>query len=535
MTATFWRHTRVSVLAAVLAVPVLLVTDAGVSASCALPDPPAQLAEADAAFVGRYLGRGREIRPSSEAGPGLGEVFFEVVEWIKGDLGGPRLTVASTVNTSIDMTIPEGTVVGVLIHVDGGLPTTNGCLLLDPAILRSVAAPASTPDGSGPPALLVGGDFATSRIIALDTRGAVVGYGAGEGQARDLDICPGGRRFIELFHSFADGESRVVTRDIATLEVVRMIDPRRLPGYDGGLDDIECVNDAGDAVGFVFGLGIATFDDAPRLLWKGSARTVLISADRAIVVPEGDPLELHLVNLANGRDVVIHRLPDGRDRGGDWYGDVHEMSLSPDGDRMALTDSVSGGGVDGQTLRVFRLADGAPLLAVALPRHDGSNAVAWVDESTLLTVALGGSEQAGVQVAGTVRLLATSDGSEVARWTGWDSSPLAVTPDLIVGMQSGTVVGSGRLIAVPLRGGTPGLVRQLDAPWVNVVVPLPALDGAALLAATTPLASAAPVMDGGVQTDGSPLSPIAVAGVLVLVMIGLGAITAAVVVRRRPH
>ena len=73
-----------------------------------------------------------------------------------------------------------------------------GCDIVRGAALARALRPYRLPIGSGRVALLAGGSFGDARVMALDTRGRVLGYGFGEGETRAISICPGATRSAEL-------------------------------------------------------------------------------------------------------------------------------------------------------------------------------------------------------------------------------------------------------------------------------------------------------------------------------------------------
>ena len=96
---------------------------------------------------------------------------------------------------------------------------TAGCSIVDPSELERAAEPYQRPRGSGRAVLLAGGRFGTARVMALDARGRVVGYGSGRGETRRLSVCPGSRLAAELF---IDRRTvGVAVRELGSLRVVR--------------------------------------------------------------------------------------------------------------------------------------------------------------------------------------------------------------------------------------------------------------------------------------------------------------------------
>ena len=81
---------------------------------------------------------------------------------------------------------------------------TDGCSIVEGSATERALCPYRRPFGSGRLALLAGGHFGDARVMALDLRGRVIGYGRGRGETRDISVCPGALRAAELV---VDGRS----------------------------------------------------------------------------------------------------------------------------------------------------------------------------------------------------------------------------------------------------------------------------------------------------------------------------------------
>ena len=100
------------------------------------------------------------------------------------------------------------------------------------------------PNGRGPVALLVGGGFGSSNVLALDANGRVVASGQGDGVVSQISLCPGGRRIAE-FVEFGTAETvrrfELVIREERTLRLLRR---QRLRARDVGV--IQCLDPSGE-------------------------------------------------------------------------------------------------------------------------------------------------------------------------------------------------------------------------------------------------------------------------------------------------
>ena len=68
--------------------------------------------------------------------------------------------------------------------------TSGLCSQIDPDVLLQAAQPLPAPDGVGPVRFVVGGNLGENRLMALDRKGRTLAYGTGDGDARDVDVCP---------------------------------------------------------------------------------------------------------------------------------------------------------------------------------------------------------------------------------------------------------------------------------------------------------------------------------------------------------
>jgi hypothetical protein len=101
----------------------------------------------------------------------------------------------------------------------GSWTVAGGCSLVDPEELERAFRPYPRALGHGRAALLAAGSFGTARVMALDLRGRILGYGLGRGEARRISVCPGSLLATELV---ARGrELGVAVRDLRSLRELR--------------------------------------------------------------------------------------------------------------------------------------------------------------------------------------------------------------------------------------------------------------------------------------------------------------------------
>jgi hypothetical protein len=129
----------------------------------------------------------------------------------------------------------------------GAWTVASGCSIVDPDELGRAFRPYPRPLGRGRVALLAAGRFGTARVMALDLRGRILGYGFGSGEVRKLSVCPGSVLATELV---ARGrELGVAVRELRSLEVLRYarlpVDAREI---DPGRATVSCHTEDASAV-----------------------------------------------------------------------------------------------------------------------------------------------------------------------------------------------------------------------------------------------------------------------------------------------
>ena len=246
---------------------------------------------------------------------------------------------------------------------------TDGCSIVEGSAMERALRPYRRPLGSGRLALLAGGHFGDSRVMALDSRGRVLGYGPGRGETRDISVCPGALRAAELV--VAGRSLRVALRDLRSLQVVRSaIVPVGRRSLDPGRAWLRCA----DAEGAAVHVAVADYIQRSRFdrmrIWRTDAAGVhpvatlegsqaALAPGQAFVSRFGDAILA--VDLATGgsRKVTSARAPD-------------LLSVSPDGAWISFYDSGA--------LRVVEVASGQ--VRSRKIRYGGT--IEWLDAQRLL-------------------------------------------------------------------------------------------------------------------------------------------------------
>jgi hypothetical protein len=434
------RLARLLLLTAVASVLLASPMHVALACSCAGGDPRDQLAEADAAFVGQLIAT--EGATSSGGITSSGALItwtFQVDVSVKGELPDQVDVESASSGDSCGFEIPLGRQVGVLLSAEGGTWHGGLCTQMDPDVLLEAAGPLPAPTGIGPATFLVGGSFGEARLVALDVKGRVLGYGAGRGETIAVDVCPGSRMAVESVAD--DKEAFVAVRDLRTMTIRRSVP---IPS-DGEFDlyAVACLDEDGRRV-----LALDAWDGGPARLWlvDGDERRVVFEAhvreatlqdDRALLVlPDGA-----LVTVgADGDRITLGRVPVG----------VSGVALSPDGSKAAGTDY--GGNDPAQSpteVVVIHLPDG-PVLRAALDGWNDGGDVSWIDDERLAYLPGGGDDD-------QVRVY-DSQMREIGRFGGWYTQDSTVVEGMAYG------IGWGALMVAELPGGPAKVLERFDSP-----------------------------------------------------------------------
>ena len=353
---------RLAILAATaLAIAGFATTDRAGACSCAGTPPEERFEEVDAAVIGTVIsddGKAGRIRVEHDFKVDLGEE-------ISVPTGGDGA------NCGLDL--EPGDRLGLfLTRDDDGGWTSSTCDTVDPDDLPGAAERLPRPLGEGTAALLAHGEFSAGRIALLDAEGRPLAYGAGEGTAAKVSVCPGSQHAVELVER--RGGAWIALRRLRDAAVVR---ERRSP-WRGNPDAVSCADPDGRTVFAVIGDRrsegriVALEEGRPRTIHRGTFTHAELVPGYAVLSRRGGA---GLLDLRSGR---LRRLRGVRGHGESW-------ALSPDGTRLA-------GIAPGFDRRDFA---GAVMLidlrrrtrAIVRPSRESfalTNAVLWLDDHRLL-------------------------------------------------------------------------------------------------------------------------------------------------------
>jgi hypothetical protein len=206
------RSAVVSVLAFLF---VVAGTQAAHACSCAIGDPRDALHSADGAFVGTLVER-------TEVDAQTSIFTFEVETAVKGTLGAEVNVRSASNGAACGLEVGFGQRIGLLLATaEDGAWASGLCSQIDPDVLLQAAQPLPEPDGEGPVRFVVGGNLGENRLMSLDRIGRTLGYGAGNGHAQDVDVCPGATRVLE--GAAVGRQAQLVVRELPSLDVFRTI------------------------------------------------------------------------------------------------------------------------------------------------------------------------------------------------------------------------------------------------------------------------------------------------------------------------
>jgi hypothetical protein len=339
-----------------LAVAAAVGTPGAGACSCANLDPRDQLEKGRPALVGRVVSKtGLEdsrtryvVRVERALNVRLGREVA-VVGW--DDEGG------------CGFSWRVGQRVAAFLYRDRGAWTANLCTLARPAEIERALKPYPRPRGQGRLALLAGGSFGEARLMALDERGRVLGYGFGQGGVRAISVCPGSGAAAELVQR--GRTTLVAVRSLTTLEVLRST------AVHGSISQIHCA-DAASATVYAVGL---SYSGRPV---KGRARVLRIDGAGVATVFTAPAEQIGLgpgaAYIWSDRQVEAISLADGSRRPLVQMGLPEHIAPSPDGRLVAIQ------GFD-ERLRMIDLGGGAPVTI----ERDLVGVLAWIGPDRLLT------------------------------------------------------------------------------------------------------------------------------------------------------
>ncbi len=247
---------------------------------------------------------------------------------------------------------------------------THGCSVVDAAEFDRALRPYPRGRGHGRLALLAGGRFGDARVMALNDRGRILGYGFGAGEVQQISVCPGAQLAAELVAGRTGW--RIATRDLRSLRVLWSVKlPMRSPELYSGGATVRC---ADASAGVVHAAALEnrphSNDDPTRIFsLAATGSTEIASVSGAFGATFGlaaaylvDSRRLLSVDLADGR---VHRLARIAYAG-------ESRAESPDGRWLAYHD--------GKRLRLRELATGSERRVTV--RNGGS--IVWLSNDQFM-------------------------------------------------------------------------------------------------------------------------------------------------------
>jgi hypothetical protein len=267
--------------------------------SCADSDPRDRIEEGAPAFIGRVVSA-----PPRNPTPPLrfARYVVRVEREVNIRLADRIVLRTNPYSSSCGVSWHRGERVGAFLHRTRLGWTTNLCSLATARDLERATRPYPRPVGRGRIALLAGGSFGDARLMALDERGRILGYGLGEGAVRRISVCPGGRAAAEL----ADRGLRRSVVAVRSLESLEILSVAEVPRHTA---ELACA-DAGGATVYAGGIdyrGRPSRGRAEVHRVTGSTRTTLVrrpaeqfalAADAAYVWTGGRVLAISLADVS---------------------------------------------------------------------------------------------------------------------------------------------------------------------------------------------------------------------------------------------
>jgi hypothetical protein len=323
-----------SVLVMIAAGFVWMDVERASACSCARVDPRDWLAAGKPAVIGEVVSK----RRVDDGSLPRYEYRLAVARQMNAELGAEIALASGAEEAACGFEWDVGQRVGALLQRSGAKWSTNLCLLVDPAELEKALLPFPEPLGHGPADLLAAGDFGAARLMALDRDGRIVAYGLGKGVTRQLSVCSGSRRVLELVEGGRG--ARLAVRAMRSMRVLRSV---RIPRDSQSL---RCLDRAGRSAlvsTYEFRRGQAVTRvlriRGRRVRATGSLPAEDVALGRRAAYAVGRERVLAL-DLASRRIRDLGRVRCGR-----------EIALSPGGRTLAVLDS------DG--IRVIDIATGA--------------------------------------------------------------------------------------------------------------------------------------------------------------------------------
>jgi hypothetical protein len=315
----------------VLALAALVHADLAAACSCADRDERDRLESGEVGVLGRVLEREQRERE-----PNVVEsyVYRLRVARAVGARVGSEVTLVAPEDGCGPAPLEVGRRLAAFVRRGRGRWTTQGCSIVDPSEFERALTPYPRARGRGRLALLAAGSFGDARVLALDRRGRILGYGPGQGEVREISVCPGERRAAELV--LRGRRLSVAVRDLRTLRVLSV---SRLPVSGSSLDPGSATVHCADAAAASVHAAVRDYLPARRLdlvrLYKAaSARAEHLATARGYTVE----LTPDVAYVGASRRLVAVELVTGAERPLAAARSPHILGLSPDGRLLAVFD-----------------------------------------------------------------------------------------------------------------------------------------------------------------------------------------------------
>lgn len=259
---------RLGIVAALLAAAAVWTGGPATACSCISISPRQAFDRGDVVFIGRAVSKrplpADDFDPSS--GPPISVLWtFEVDEVLKGDLGTTAEVGTGSGDADCGVRF-SGEPVGVVARrSEDGLLTTSICGgNWPPEQLRALGGRLAPAVGTGPLAILVGGQLDDVTFVGLDADGGILGYGSGVGEPHTLAVCPGAGTALALsIEPYERGGRQLFEKvDLRSLHV----DTRELEITEpwGYLRDFSCLDENGRSASVLWGDGRLILIDGGR-------------------------------------------------------------------------------------------------------------------------------------------------------------------------------------------------------------------------------------------------------------------------------
>lgn len=434
---TKWRD---AVLVAAI-VGILSQTLPAAACSCVEEDLRDALERSDGAIVGTLLERRPATDENGQPDPWIYVFTFRVDEALKGEFAETVEVRGGSDGASCGLSAEEGQQLGLLMSFDESDGTWGSglCSQTSPEELRKAAAPLPAPDGRGRARLLVGGSWGESSYMALDARGRTLGYGLGDESGARLEVCPGARRFLEVYRR--NRGWTIAVRDTATNQRAGKVsvvlgeearDDTTMPAVTCGGPRGRTVFFAVAAYGGGRGRVVAVRGGDRDVSYSGRLDDVVFAGDGTAFLQRGR--EIAALDLSSGRlaPVVTFRSRP------------YLLELSPNGARLAT--------FLGRDVVVVDLGDGTRRRH-DLPREYAE--VGWMDRERLVLFPHAGR--------GRVTVLGAGDGRARPISGDWYAFTSVVSGRFAFGL------GYRELYRVGLPDGRVELVRSFDSPFIESI------------------------------------------------------------------